>query len=581
MNIDFRLNIGVKLAAGFIFANLLIMALCVGPYFSIDRLNDLASQVDSADRERLFVAGVVADLDEAASNAEGYLLTGEKAFHENYAVLNKRISDALREGNGAIRTPEGRQAFGKMSDLVAKRLARLDETVAMRKNVSGRICPEPETRRSDILLEDGIRKSAADVGRFSQKAAEEQLAKHRELAAGTKMAIIIACLVCSVLFTVVSLSLTHHIAKPLRDITKTAERISEGDLTIAVNKYSRDDEVGQLSRTFEKMTAYLEEMSLVAGNIATNNLTVRVFPRSDRDLLGNAFLTMLENLRRMITDLTEAADVMASSSNEILALTTQLAASSSETATAVSETSTTISEVKQTVRLVSQKANYVSESAQNAADVSQNGRVAVNESVVRMNQIREQMESIADSIVKLSEQSQTIGVIISSVNDIANQSNLLAVNASIEAAKAGEQGKGFAVVAQEVRNLAEQSKEATSQVRAILNDIQKAISGAVMATEQGSKAVDSGVMQSQQAGESIKTMSEAVSESALATTQIVASTNEQVIGIDQVALAMDNIKRASEQIAASIRHAESSSMNLHELGIRLKSVIGRFRMQGD
>ena len=106
------------------------------------------------------------------------------------------------------------------------------------------------------------------------------------------------------------------------------------------------------------------------------------------------------------------------------------------------------------------------------------------------------MTFIADSIVRLSEQSIAIGEIISSVGDLASQSNLLAVNASIEAAKAGEHGKGFAVVAQEVRSLAEQSKESTEQIRRILNDIQKAISSAVMATEQGGKTVENSVLQS-------------------------------------------------------------------------------------
>ncbi len=113
-----------------------------------------------------------------------------------------------------------------------------------------------------------------------------------------------------------------------------------------------------------------------------------------------------------------------------------------------------------------------------------------------MKRIQTHMDSIAASIVRLSDQSQAIGEIIASVNDLAEQSNLLAVNAAIEAAKAGEQGKGFAVVAQEVRSLAEQSKQATAQVRNILGDIQKATSAAVMATEQGSKAVEAGVKQS-------------------------------------------------------------------------------------
>src|SRR4028119_1286641 len=107
-----------------------------------------------------------------------------------------------------------------------------------------------------------------------------------------------------------------------------------------------------------------------------------------------------------------------------------------------------------------------------------------------MQRIREQMEAIGESMMRLSEQSQAIGAIIATVDDLAQQSNLLAVNAAIEAAKAGEQGKGFAVVAQEVKSLADQSKQATTQVRTILNDIQKATGAAVMATEQGSKAVE-------------------------------------------------------------------------------------------
>ena len=132
------------------------------------------------------------------------------------------------------------------------------------------------------------------------------------------------------------------------------------------------------------------------------------------------------------------------------------------------------------------------------------GRKSVESAIEGMQRIREQMESIAESIVQLSEQSQAIGEIIATVNDLAEQSNLLAVNAAIEAAKAGEQGKGFAVVAQEVKSLAEQSKQATAQVRTILGDIQKATSAAVMATEQGSKAVEAGVKQSGEAGESIR-----------------------------------------------------------------------------
>jgi len=277
--------------------------------------------------------------------------------------------------------------------------------------------------------------------------------------------------------------------------------------------------------------------------------------------------------RSITRQVNESVSQLSSSAAEILAMTTQVAAGASETATAVSETTTTVEEVKQTALLASQKAKYVSESSQKAAQVAQVGKKSVQESIEGMNRIREQMESIAESIVRLSEQSQAIGEIIATVNDLAEQSNLLAVNAAIEAAKAGEQGKGFAVVAQEVRSLAEQSKHATAQVRTILNDIQKATSVAVLATEQGGKAVEAGAKQSAEAGESIRVLTEGVAEAAQAATQIAASSQQQLVGMDQMALAMDNIKQASAQNVAGTRQAEKAAQDLQKLGNKLKQLV--------
>jgi methyl-accepting chemotaxis protein len=280
-------------------------------------------------------------------------------------------------------------------------------------------------------------------------------------------------------------------------------------------------------------------------------------------------------LSRAITrQLRESIGQLSASSSEILATTTQVASSAAETATAVSETTATVEEVKQTAQLASQKARLVSDSAQKASQVSQTGRKSVEEAIQGMNRIQEQMESIAESIVRLSEQSQAIGEIIATVNDLAEQSNLLAVNAAIEAARAGEQGKGFAVVAQEVKSLAEQSKQATGQVRTILGDIQKATSAAVLATEQGNKAVEAGVRQSGETGESIRLLAESIHEAAQAATQIAASSQQQMAGMDQVAQAMENIKQASSQNMAGTRQAEVAAQGLHELGQKLGSLIG-------
>ncbi len=338
---------------------------------------------------------------------------------------------------------------------------------------------------------------------------------------------------------VLAVLLSQMIAGPIAEISRVAERVAARDLTVEISANGRGDEVGMLAETFRKM---------------------------------------VENLRGVTREIGEGVSVLGTAASEILASTTQVASGAAETATSVSETTSTVEEVKQTSQVSVQKANYVSESAQKTSQVSQKGKSAVAEAVDGMNHIREQMDSVAESIVRLSEQSQAIGEIIATVNDLADQSNLLAVNAAIEAAKAGEQGKGFAVVAQEVKSLAEQSKQATGQVRSILTDIQKATSTAVMATEQGSKAVEAGVRQTAQAGEAVRTLAESIAEAAQAATQIAASSQQQLVGMDQVALAMENIKQASAQNVASTRQAEVAAQNMHQLGQKLKELVSQYRV---
>ncbi len=333
--------------------------------------------------------------------------------------------------------------------------------------------------------------------------------------------------------------LNRLIAEPLRAVSGLAGQIATGDLTVSVPTENRADEVGDLLRAFREMVT---------------------------------------KLRQTTRQLHESVGVLASSSSEILATTTQVAAGASETATAVNETTATVEEVKQTAQLANQKARYVFESAQKVTQVSQHGRKSVDDAIAGMHRIQEQMEFIAESIVRLSEQSQAIGEIITTVNDLAEQSNVLAVNAAIEANKAGEHGKGFAIVAQEVKSLAEQSKQATAQVRALLGDIQKATSSAVLATEKGHKAVESGVDKSSEASESIRQLADSINEAAQASTQISTSSQQQMVGMDQVALAMDNIKQASSQNVAGTKQAETAAQNLHELGLKLKQVAEQYRV---
>lgn len=326
----------------------------------------------------------------------------------------------------------------------------------------------------------------------------------------------------------------------------------------------------------------IQQLSETARAVSRDkNYAVRATPTGGRDEISElieTFNSMLAEIQERDSALRKAVEVLASSASEILTTSSQVASGALQTATAVNETTTTVEEVKQTAQLSSQKATYVSERAQISAQVSQTGQKAVNETIGGMYRIREQMESIAESIVRLSEQGQAIGEIVASVNDLADQSSLLAVNAAIEAAKAGEQGRGFAVVAQEVKSLAAQSKQATAQVRTILGEIQKSTSAAVMATEQGSKSVEAGVKQSAATGEAFQKLADSIADSSQAATQIAASTRQQLVGMDQVALAMESIRKASVQNVASTKQTEAAARNMHELGQKLKEIVEQYKV---
>ncbi|HET89724.1 MAG TPA: hypothetical protein ENN99_03150 [Chloroflexi bacterium] len=189
-------------------------------------------------------------------------------------------------------------------------------------------------------------------------------------------------------------------------------------------------------------------------------------------------------------------------------------------------------------------------------------------------------QSIAGTILALSERAQQISHIIATVNEIAAQSNMLALNASVEAARAAEHGKGFAVVAVEVRNLAKQSHQATAQVRAILSEIQKAINATVMTTEEGARGVDHGSQMASQAGASIKQLAVVIEGSARAATQMAAEGRQQATGVDQIAVAMQHIKQAADQNLSSCRQVEQAARNLGALAHNLTETVEQYQSSG-
>lgn len=335
----------------------------------------------------------------------------------------------------------------------------------------------------------------------------------------------------------------------------------------------------------------LGTLYLVSGNIrglflqtealveaaARGNVSERSKISGSREVasLGVALNKMVETMQVQGRQIKKELSELSESTSAIASTGAQLAVSASRASTAVAQTTSTVEELRQAANLASEQAKRVAQGAQQTVKVVASGTQAANDTINRMSVIREQMASIAETVVKLSERSHSIEQIIGVVKDLADQSSILAVNASIEAARAGEEGKGFSVVAHEIKTLADQSKEATEQIRAILQDIQKWVSAVVMATEQGGKAVDAGVGQSVLAGKAIEALAESVAASSQAANVIDAQIEQQVTGVDQVASAMGDIEAAMQQNLEAALQLEAEAGKLHDLGASMTELMQR------
>jgi len=195
-----------------------------------------------------------------------------------------------------------------------------------------------------------------------------------------------------------------------------------------------------------------------------------------------------------------------------------------------------------------------------------------------MEEIRERVDAIAREIATLSDRTQQIGEITATVNGLADRSKLLALNASIEAARAGEHGKGFAVVAEEVSKLAEQSKEATAQVEAILGDVQAATSAAVLASHEGTEVVERGLGLSERAGQGISSLSDTIQEAFGAAQHIAASAHQQSVGIEQIAQAMNHVNDGTSQFLEGAHQSQMAAEKLNDLATQLSAVTERYRV---
>ena len=396
--------------------------------------------------------------------------------------------------------------------------------------------------------------------------------------------------------------LADRIARPVTQLVQAAQRVGQGDLSETVPVRSRD-EIGALGQAFNEAIVRLrsqvqteserdderrrrEELQEniikfldTAMEVSQGDLTKRGEVTSD--VLGNvvdAINLMVAEIAAIIADVRVAAMQVSVSANQMTGSTGRMAQGAQDQAREAARVASAVSDLTQLVRQVAESAQSSAAAAREALDASQRGDAAVRDSLQGMQRIRGEVQAISKKIKSLGDRSMEISEIVNTIEDIASQTNLVALNAAIEAAGAGEAGLRFAVVADEVRKLAERSAKATKDIAVLIKNVQTDTQEAVVVMEQGTQEVESGYRVTVQAGESLKEIAEASRRSADLAASISEATQQQVRGAENVTQAMQAIQEVAGQTEKGVLEARRTVDELAQLAEELTASLARFKL---
>ena len=606
-----KLNIFAKLMLGFLS---LVMIMVVIGVFSMTQIEALDSKTKAIGNDDLPSTLIVGKIDATrGSYRRSQLLHILSDTPEAKAGFEKDLeSDAadmagfFKEYEASISDDQDRALWNKVQDnwhqYVTISSAFLEPSrKGDSKTAFGILMGDART-----VYNSGLGTSLTDWTNLNLEKANQDV-KSADQARDTAYTLIIALMVgAAVVSCLVGFFVTRDIVSPLKIMAGGLQSLSLGDLNRNVPQKVKDiimartDELGTAGKGIGSTEIYLQNMAEIAQKIADGDLTVDVTPRSEKDELGQAFAQMVANLRQTIGNVAENATQLGSASgqlalassqagqatSQISATIQQVAAgigqqteSVSRTATSVEQMGRTIegvargareqslavgkasnvaSQISTAIQQVAANAQTSAKGANQAATTARSGAKTVAETIRGMQSIQAKVGFSAQKVEEMGKRSDQIGTIVETIDDIASQTNLLALNAAIEAARAGEHGKGFAVVADEVRKLAERSSNATKEIGSLIRDIQKTVAEAVVAMEESSHEVEDGVERANQSDEAlgdilkaVEVVNSQVDEIATAASRIGVSSNELLVVMESVSRVVAENMGASEQMAGN------------------------------
>ena len=388
--------------------------------------------------------------------------------------------------------------------------------------------------------------------------------------------------------------LSKRVLKPIGELAKFSERLASGD-TRARADFESKDEFGAIAENFNRTAAKvanaatnqqaqdslqrgITDLLNMINQVARGDLTIR--GKVTNDALGNVVDSvnfMLDNFTKVLERVRKAAIDVSGSANQILDAADEMTAGATQQDQEITNTSSAVEELTVSMKQVSNNAEASAEAARRALDAAEQGNRAVSDTLEGMQRIRASVQATAKKIKSLGDRSLEISEIINVINDITEQTNLLALNAAIEAARAGEAGRGFAVVADEVRKLAEHSRSATKDIAALIKAIQAETNEAVVVMEEGTREVEVGTGLADQAGKALEAISTVVRQSAELVQEISLASKQQVRGTEGVANAMQIISGITRQTTQGARQTAATVGNMVRLSEQLNEALAQFR----